>query len=123
MNRTELETFILANYKAEADCPWRSHPGHKVFRHRDNRKWFALIMDIPKNRVGLLGEDILDAVNLKCDPRLMGSLLLEPGFFPAYHMNKEHWITVALDKSTSEKTLKMLLDMSFCMTAPKVRKR
>ncbi len=45
-------------------------------------------MDVPKNKLGLAGSDVIDVVNLKCDPILIGSLRKEPGIFPAYHMNK-----------------------------------
>ena len=122
MKRDELEQFINENYNAEADYPWLKYPNYEVFRHSSNRKWFALIMDIPKNKLGLPGTDIIDVVNFKCDHLLIGSLLKESGFFPAYHMNKENWVTVALDESVNDDTIKMLLDMSYDATAPKPRK-
>ena len=123
MNRDDLEQFINENYNAESDYPWLKYPNYEVFRHSNNRKWFALIMDIPKNKLGLPGTDIIDVVNFKCDPLLIGSLLKEAGFFPAYHMNKESWITVALDKSVNYDTIKMLLDMSYDATALKTHKK
>ena len=123
MNRDDLEQFINENYNAESDYPWLKYPNYEVFRHSNNRKWFALIMDIPKNKLGLPGTDIIDVVNFKCDPLLIGSLLKEAGFFPAYHMNKESWITVALDKSVNDDTIKMLLDMSYDSTALKTHKK
>lgn len=123
MRRNELEAFIMETYNAEADYPWRKSPNHAVFRHSSNRKWFALIMDVPKNKLGLQGEGLLDVVNLKCDPILIGSLRGEPGFLPAYHMSKDNWITVALDGSAPDDKIKMLLDMSYQATAPKVRRR
>ncbi len=123
MKRNELEAFIMETYNAVADYPWRKSPNHEVFRHCSNRKWFALIMDVPKNKLGLQGEELLDVVNLKCDQILIGSLRGEPGFFPAYHMSKDNWITAALDGSASDDKIKMLLDMSYQATAPKMRKR
>lgn len=123
MKRNELEAFIMETYNAVADYPWRKSPNHEVFRHCSNRKWFALIMDVPKNKLGLQGEELLDVVNLKCDQILIGSLRGEPGFFPAYHMSKDNWITAALDGSASDDKIKMLLDMSYQATAPKVRKK
>ena len=80
-------------------------------------------MDVPKNKLGLQGEELLDVVNLKCDQILIGSLRGEPGFFPAYHMSKDNWITAALDGSASDDKIKMLLDISYQATAPKVRKK
>ena len=45
MKRSELESFIMETYNAEADYPWLKYPNYEVFRHCNNRKWFALIMD------------------------------------------------------------------------------
>ena len=123
MNRTELEEYIQNNYSAEPDYPWIKYPNYEVFRHNSNKKWFALIMDVPQNRLGLQGEDVLQVVNFKCDPLLLGSLLDEKGFFPAYHMSKASWITVSLDGNVEDDKIKMLLDMSFDATAPKIRKK
>ena len=66
MNRDDLEQFINENYNAESDYPWLKYPNYEVFRHSNNRKWFALIMDIPKNKLGLPGTDIIDVVNFEC---------------------------------------------------------
>ena len=121
MNRIELKEYIQKNYSTEPDYPWIKFPDYEVFRHSSNKKWFALIMDVPKNKLGLQGESILEVVNFKCDYILLGSLLRENGFFPAYHMSKTSWITVALDGSVSDDKIKMLLNMSFDATAPKIR--
>ena len=103
--------------------PWLKYPNYEVFRHCNNRKWFALIMDVPKNKLGLQGEEVLEVVNFKCDPILIGTLREEPGFFPAYHMSKDSWITVALDGSVSDDKIKMLLDTSYEATASKTHKK
>ena len=97
MNRDELKAFILENYQADTDHPWLIYPNYEVFRHSNNQKWFAVIMDVPKSKFGLQSEERIDVVNLKCDSFLIGSLLTEKGFFPAYHMSKSNWISVALD--------------------------
>ena len=88
MNRKGLEEYIQNNYSAEPDYPWIKYPNYVVFRHQNNKKWFALIMDVSKNKLGLQEDNILDVVNFKCSPILLGSLLDEKGFFPAYHMSK-----------------------------------
>ncbi len=123
MNRKELEKYIMDTYNAEADFPWVRYPDYEVFRHCSNNKWFALIMDIPKTKLGLPGNKLLSVVNLKCDPIMVGTLQTEPGFFPAYHMSKEKWITAALDGSVDDDKLKMLLDISYELTDKKIKKR
>lgn len=73
-------------------------------------------MDIPGGKLGIPGDGIISVVNVKCDPRLIGSFREEPRIFPAYHMNKAHWPTIALDGSAEEGKLKFLLDMSYALT-------
>ncbi len=72
MNKTELKSYIQENYSAEPEYPWIQHPNHTVFRHNGNKKWFALIMDVPKNKLGLQEDEILNVVNFKCAPFAFG---------------------------------------------------
>lgn len=121
MNRSQLDKYITDYYGVRAERLFEKNPGFQVYRHNDTKKWFAMIMDLPESILGLDGQKIIDVVNLKCDPILIGSLRLEQGFYPAYHMNKENWITAALDGSASEENIKFFLDISFELTAPKIK--
>ncbi|MDI9506690.1 MAG: MmcQ/YjbR family DNA-binding protein [Clostridiales bacterium] len=112
MNRAELTRWIREQYGVEPEYPWPETPRHGVFRHPGNRKWFAIIMDIPRDRLEPGSTGRIDVVNLKGDPMLIGALLGLPGIYPAYHMNKTHWISVALDGRVDEEQLKGLLAMS-----------
>ena len=116
MTREELFDHIKSEYGVQPDYPWLDTPDGAVFRHADNRKWFALSMPVPRRYAypGELGE--VDAVNLKCDPVLSGMLRGEPGILPAYHMSKVHWITVLLDGSADDDRLRFLLHQSFELT-------
>lgn len=123
MDKKELTEYIRDAYGVSADFPWIKDSEAMVFRHIDNKKWFALIVSVPKCKLGLQGSEITDIVNLKCDPAMTGSLRMEQGFFPAYHMNKENWITVLLDNSVSGEKIKPILDMSYDLTATKFKKK
>lgn len=74
-------------------------------------------MTVKASLLGLPGAEEVSVLNLKADPRLIGPQREKPGFFPAYHMNKEHWITAALDGSAPEDEIKILLAMSYDLTA------
>ena len=123
MNREELEAYILNHYSTEPDYPWADTPRAAVFRHAGNRKWFALVMEVPRDKLGLPGTEKLDIVNFKCDPILIASLRGENGIFPAYHMNKASWITAALDGSVPAETIELLLDVSYELTKPKPHRK
>lgn len=123
MNREEWEDYIAQTYGADGEHPWEKYPANVVFRHLNNRKWFALVMTVPKEKLGLKEEGTLDIINVKCDPLLLGSLRAEPGVYPAYHMNKTSWVSLSLDGSVAEETVKTALSMSFDLTAGKGKKQ
>ena len=116
MTREDFIQHIADVYSTEAEYPFSSSPDTAVFRHHNNKKWFAIIMTISKDKLGFNVTDNIDIVNVKSDPILVGNLLGEKGFFPAYHMNKTHWLTIALDGTADEEKLKVLLDLSFDLT-------
>lgn len=119
MDRNELDQYIVDTYGVTGEFMWEKYPSFAVYRHENNKKWFAVIMEIPKSKIGLNDDGTVNVVNLKCDPLLIGSLLLEDGIHKGYHMNKNYWITVRLDGSVDEDKIKWLLDMSFDLTAKK----
>ena len=122
MTKDELVAYIDQEYNVKPDYPWLESPEGAVFRHGDNRKWFALSMPVPRRYAypGETGE--VDAVNVKCDPILIEMLRGEPGILPAYHMNKAHWVTILLDGTADDERLKFLLRQSFELTKSRKRK-
>lgn len=53
MDRQKVFDYIKRKYKVQPEYPWRTSPDSAVFRHADNNKWFALVMDVQGNKVGL----------------------------------------------------------------------
>ena len=62
-------------------------------------------------------------ITLKCDPE-HGELLRRDhaAITAGYHMNKRHWITVTLDGSLAPGTLEELIEDSFDLVAPPVKR-
>ena len=116
MNRQALAAYLTDAYGTAGEHLFTRYPNFLVFRHSGNRKWFAVIMDIPRKNLKLSGEGEISAVNLKCDTRLIGSFRKEPGVFPCWHMNKAHWLTVALDGTLEDEKIRFLVDMSYELT-------
>lgn len=121
--RERIARQILDVYGIEPEYPWFDSPESAVFRHPASGKWFGLLMRVEKARLGLAGEGAADVLNVKCDPILIGSLRLEPGFLPAYHMNKTTWVTVLLDESVSDERAGFLLGLSYGLVAPRAKKK
>lgn len=119
MNRNELIQYIQQEYICDLDNPWEKYPNYVVIRRRDNQKWFALIFGIKGDRLGLNINEPIEIVNLKCEPDLIPNLIRENGIYPAYHMNKQHWISVDIERYEDEEKLKMLVDMSYGLVGRK----
>lgn len=117
MDRQQIFQYTKQQYGTEAEYPWMDR--NAVLRHSDNKKWYALIMEVGRDKLGLPGDTSVDILNIKCEPLLIGSLRMRPGFFPAYHMNKDRWISILLDDTIPEEELKSLIALSYTLTAPK----
>lgn len=116
MDRSGLENYIGNTYGVLGEYPFAKDSTTCVFRHEHSRKWFAVIMEIPREKLGLDCGGEITVVNFKCDTRLIGSFREEKGIYPAYHMSKAHWLTVALDGTVGEDKIKFLLDISYDLT-------
>lgn len=114
--RQKLISYAKKTYAAVPDRPFSTAPTYEVLRHPDTGKWFALFMDVPRSRLGLPGDNMVDIINLKCDPMLAGSLRDGVGILPGYHMNRDSWISVLLDGTVPYRDILPLLDVSFQLT-------
>ena len=119
MTRQELFDWVQQQYGTEPEHPW--HDRNAVLRRKDNDKWYGVVLEVASEKLGLTGDGIVDVLNVKSDPMLIGSLRGQDGYFPAYHMNKEKWISVLLGKPELDDSIKDLLALSYELTAPKKR--
>lgn len=121
--RERVTARLRDGYGADPEYLWARFPNYAVFRHPASKKWFALLADVPRDRLGLEGEGRAEILNLRCDPNLVGPLLSGTGFLPAYHMSKTSWITALLDGTVPDRTLFPLLELSYGSAAPRAARR
>ena len=120
--RERVLELAMALPGATSDKPFEEDFDSTVLRHGGTGKWFGLLMKVPRCKVGLEGDDAAEILNLKCDPLVSyGLRQVYPDILPAWHMNKQLWISVRLEGSLPEETLEMLIRMSYDLTAPKRR--
>ena len=84
-------------------------------RRKDTKKWYAVFLKIPRRKLGVDSDEIVEIIDLRRDKRDRTSAADGKTTFPAYHMNKESWITVCLDGSLSDQQLRDLLDISYML--------
>ncbi len=123
MDRQKITDYIKKKYSVSPEYLWKRYPDYAVFRHEDNNKWFALTAGVSGTKLGMAGDALVDVINLKIDDLFFRDMLIrEEGIFPGYHMNKQHWISVLLDGTVSERQIYDLIDMSFLATASAKKK-
>lgn len=116
--REKVFDYVKTKYKSEVEYLWMRYPSYGAFRHKDNQKWYGIVMDIPRSKLGLPGDEIVDVLDIKLgDLFLMDLLLKRDGFFPGYHMSHSHWISVILDGTVEFEEICGLIDRSYMMTA------
>ena len=115
VTRADILRYAEKNYQTKPEHPWPESPTSEVLRHRRNRKWYALITDVARNKVGLEGDELIDILNVKCDPEIVFALSSQEGFSPAWHMNKKHWITIILDGSVPFEEICQRIDESYSL--------
>lgn len=97
--KDEYIAWVKRQFGAEPDFPWPDTPDYCVFRC-PNEKWFALVMRLKYKQLGLTGDEEVWVVNMKADQVEIPNLIDHKSIFPAWHMNKKHWITVFLTAVT-----------------------
>lgn len=112
LKREEIYEYVKKQYGTVPEYLWKESPESVVLRHQ-NGKWYAVLMQVEKSRLGLEGDTKVDIIDVKCDPDMVGLLTQTYGFLPGYHMNKKYWITMLLDGTVSEAKILDFLDMSY----------
>lgn len=122
--REEIFRYVKDQYKTEPDYPFSTAPTYAVLRHGDNRKWFALIMDIPLEKLGLKSTARTDIINVKLgDPMLVDMLVRQPGYFYGYHISRSNWVSVLLDGTVPFEEVYRWIDESYEVTASRQKKQ
>jgi predicted DNA-binding protein (MmcQ/YjbR family) len=121
MQREQVLAFALTLQQAVADKPFEEDFDTTVLRHGAGGKWFGLIMNIPKKRVGIEEDGMVDVLNLKIDPEESYAVReMFEGIIPAYHMNKRHWISVVLNDTVPMEFCEILIQKSYDLTKKKL---
>ena len=115
MTKPQLFEYCLNTYGTSPDYPFDEDFETAVLRHVDNRKWYAIVMRVSRRKFGIDSDEIIDVVNLKLPTEMFGSFGVADGVYPAYHMNKLHWISVLLPDAPDD-IVKFLVSVSFQAT-------
>ncbi len=118
--KDDIIKYVRDRFGTKPEYLWSKYPDCCVLRNAGSGKWYAIFQRISGEKLGVSGE-IKNIVNFKCGSALLGSLLDKPGYFPAYHMSKEHWVTVLLDGGEDREEIINLINISYASVEKKIK--
>ena len=118
--RNDIFKYVKETYQSEIEYPWIKFPNYCVFRHKDNNKWYGLIMNIPYAKLGEDKKGMVDILNVKIDDFMLKEFLVkQKGIYEGYHIARGKWISILLDGTVNLNQVYDLLDKSFVATGNK----
>lgn len=109
MNKEQLQNYCISHKGAIAEHPF----GAGVTVYKVMGKMFALVPE----------DDSKLSISLKCDP-VWAQVLRQTykAITPGYHLNKQHWNTVAIDNSISDEEIYEMIDHSYELVVKNLKK-
>ena len=113
---SEIINYCNNKYGENHVNPFKKHPDILALVNEKN-KWYALFLDVDYNKLNK-NTDITTKVkilNIKYPANKILEIIDNKNIFPAYHMNKKHWISIVIDKNIKLETIKELIDISYSL--------
>lgn len=107
--------YVERAYHDQLEFLWAKLPDCAIVRRRDTAKWYAAILTVAKEKIGLPGKGKIEVIDLRESPEQVEKLVDGKRFFPGYHMNKRHWYTIVLDGTVPDEELCRHIDDSFLL--------
>ncbi|MBE2986443.1 MmcQ/YjbR family DNA-binding protein [Campylobacter sp. RM12920] len=126
--KESIASYIKDKFDIKGERVFEKYPKINVFRHKDNQKWFAIILSADAKSLDFSDEarqkfkGEVELLNLKCDPSLAYLLHDQIRIIPAYHMSKKHWVSINLNSDISKEQVFDLIDESFTLSAKKSKR-
>ena len=113
---SEIIDYCNNKYGENHVNPFKKHPDILALVNEKN-KWYSLFLDVDYNKLNK-NTDITTKVkilNVKYPTDKILEIIDNKNIFPAYHMNKKHWISIVIDKNIKLETIKELIDISYSL--------
>ena len=109
----ELIEYVRSRYGDELEFLWEKSPNNAVWRRKDTKKWYAAVLTVSKQKLGLQSSEIVEIIDLRLYPEQIKTLVDNQRYFPGWHMNKKNWYTMILDNSITTEEICSKIDESY----------
>lgn len=111
--------YVRRKYGDELEFLWKNYPTAAIWRRKDNAKWYGLITDIQKRKLGINSGEPVEIIDLRIEPSEIESVIDGERYFRGYHMNKKSWFTICLDSGVPTETVFRRIDQSYALALKK----
>lgn len=94
-----LIEYVRKTYGDELEFLWKSSPNNAVWRRKDTKKWYAVLLTVQAEKLGIDSGEVIEILDFRVKPEELEKLVDDKMYYPGYHMNKKHWCTIVLDGS------------------------
>ncbi len=94
--------YVKEKYAGNLEFLWEKS-NNAIIRHHDTKKWYLALLTIPREKLGLKSNDLVEIIDLKMPPEEIVKLV----------DNKKHWITICLDNTIKDEELFKYIDISY----------
>lgn len=105
--------YVKEKYNNDPEFLWEKFAGNAVFRHKENKKWYGILLTISKSKLGLDSDELVEIIDLKILPEDIENVVDNEKYFLGYHMNKKHWFTIILNDSVPIEEIFKFIDKSY----------
>ena len=107
--------YLSEKYRNKPEFLWKKFPENAIFRRTDTNKWYAVLLTLPKRKLGINSDETVEILDLRIDPEQIAYMVDNKKYFPGYHMNKKHWITICLDGTVAMDEIFRKIDDSYLL--------
>jgi len=110
-----ITQYIHNKYQDQLEFLWQKFPQNAIYRRKDTHKWYAALLVIHSEKIGLIGNSQIEILNLKMQKDILKTKINHQTYFPSYHMNKDHWVTIYLDGTLPIEEIYARIDESYAL--------
>ena len=119
----EIIKYVRDEYGDELEFLWPKFSRNAIWRNVRNRKWYAALLVVARNKLGQASEEEVEIIDLRFSKgEALDFVATQENVYPGYHMNKQNWITVILDGSMPTEQILELLTQSYEIAARQTAK-
>lgn len=113
---SEVIKYIKQKYNDDLEYLWEKFPDNAIWRNKDNKKWYGLLLTITLDKLGINSNEKIEVIDLRYQKNEIKNIIDNKKIFSGYHMNKNNWISIKLDESVDTEKIFELIDNSYYLT-------